>query len=423
MKRLLFIIALLIPATSFAKIYIPVNQPSDEKFPIAICDLNYSDGKNIAEVIRNDMMLSGYFNVFSPESTKEVEKSEGKDSDQINFDKWRQIDALALVKGKIVKESQGKLTVSLRLYDSLAGEMLVGKEYQAGKDQIREVAHRFSDEIMLALTGISGVFNTKIAYVAPEKKNRKEIAVMDMDGYGSWLVTKNKSINISPAWSPDGGSLAFTSYANGTPELYLKKLGGNNMTRVTSSEGANLTPAFSPTGDKILFASSRTSDTELYLASPRGKGVKQITNSFGIDISPSWSPGGQEFVFASDRTGKLHLYSMNLSGSFPLRLTFVGYQNDMPAWSPVGDKIAFAGRDMGAFDIFIMNPDGSNIQRLTIGSGNNENPTWSPDGRWIAFSSTREGGSAIYIMRADGSNQVRVSKGGGILPDWGPKRQ
>ncbi len=420
---LIILTALFMPIYAHARIYIPIDQPSTQKFPIAIADLEGGGtGKDIAEIIRNDLTLSGYFRIIPPSSFNEVAKKEGISQDDIRFSFWTAIDAQALVKGE-VKREKGKLSITIRLFDPFLREMLVGKQYIAEKKHVREVSHRFSDEIMHALTGIPGVFNTKIAYTAVTGKGRKGIYVMDMDGYNPFPVTKNKSLNLSPSWSPNGSQLVFTSYLKGDPDLYIATLGSKSMRKITSRMGSNITPSWSPNGSHIAFASSITGISNLFSVAPNGGKAHRLTNSRTIDISPCYSPDGGSIVFASERAGGLHLYRIGASGSDARRLTFVGYQNDMPSWSPMGDKIAFAGRDMGTFDIFIMNADGTNIQRLTIGSGSNENPSFSPDGRLITFSSTRAGGPTIFLMRADGSNQMRISKGNGLLPSWGPQKK
>lgn len=412
----------MIPASASARIYIPIDQPADQKFPIAITDLKGGDiGEEIADIIRNDLTLSGYFRIIPTSSFADMAKKDGISQETIKFDFWSSIEAQALVKGEVGTES-GKQIITLRLFDPVLREMLVGKQYRAEKKHLREVAHRFSDEIMAALTGIPGVFNTKIAYTAMTGKGRKEIYTMDMDGYNPGSVTGNKSLNLSPSWSPDGSKIVFTSYTKGNPDLYVMNIGSKGMRKITSAGGANITPSWSPAGDKIAYASSSTGISNLYLVSPSGGDARRLTVNSNIDVSPSWSPDGSSIVFSSERAGGLHVFRIPSSGGAVQRLTFVGYQNDMPSWSPMGDKIAFAGRDMGTFDIFIMNPDGSNIQRLTVGSGSNEHPSFSPDGRLITFESSRGGARAIYIMRADGSNQTRISKGNGELPEWGPQK-
>jgi TolB protein len=425
MKKLLSLIALfitVIPAAAFARIYIPIDQPSDQKFPIAITDLTGGEGDDISDIIRNDLELSGYFRIIPADSFKEVAKKEGISQDTIRFSFWTAIEAQALVKGEVTKE-KGKYVITARLFDPFLREMLVGKQYKADKKHLREAAHRFSDEIMHALTGIPGVFNTKIAYTAVTGKGRKGIYVMDMDGFNPFAVTKNKSLNLSPSWSPTGDRLVYTSYVKGDPDLYVSPLNSRRMQKITSRTGSNITPAWSPSGNAIAFGSSASGISNIYAKGPSGGNARRLTVNRTIDIAPTWSPDSSMIAFASERSGGLHLFKMPASGGDAQRLTFVGYQNDMPSWSPMGDKIAFAGRDMGTFDIFIMNSDGSNIQRLTIGNGSNEHPSFSPDGRLITFSSTRDGGLAIYLMRADGSNQMRISKGNGLLPSWGPQKK
>ncbi|MFA4874895.1 MAG: Tol-Pal system beta propeller repeat protein TolB [bacterium] len=414
---------LLAPAVASARIYIPIDQPADQKFPIAVANLNDGgEGDDIADIIRNDLTLSGYFRIIPNSSFAEVARKEGISQDSIRFEYWTSIEAQALVKGEVSHES-GKTIVTLRLFDPFLRDMLVGKQYRAEKKHIREVAHRFSDEVMLALTGIPGVFNTKIAYTAVTGKGRKEIYTMDMDGYNPQAVTNNKSLNLSPTWSPNGRQLVFTSYLKGTPELYVSTVGEKGMKKITSMGGSNITPSWAPDGSRIAFSSSASGICNIYTITPNGGKAARLTASKVIDIAPKWSPDSGAFVFASERAGGLHLFRMPSSGGGAQRLTFVGYQNDMPSWSPMGDKIAFAGRNAGTFDIFIMNPDGSNIQRLTVGSGSNEHPSFSSDGRLITFASTRGGAPAIYIMRADGSNQTKVSKGNGVLPEWGPQKR
>jgi TolB protein len=425
MKKILTLIALaavLIPSVAFARIYIPIDQPSDQKFPIAIANLEGSKGEKIAEIVRNDLELSGYFRIIPASSFRKVAGKDGISQDTIRFSFWTAIGAQALVKGEVTKE-KGKYVVTARLFDPFLREMLVGKQYKAKKKHLREVAHRFSDEIMHALTGIPGVFNTKIAYSAVTGKGRKGIYVMDMDGHNPFAVTKNKSLNLSPSWSPKGDRVVYTSYVKGDPDLYISKLGSRRMKKLTARMGSSITPSWSPNGGTIAFASSITGISNLYTKRPSGGKARRLTKSRTIDISPCYSPEGDQIVFSSERAGGLHLYKMPAGGGGAQRLTFVGYQNDMPSWSPMGDKIVFSGRDMGTFDVFVMNADGSNIQRLTLGAGSNTHPSFSPDGRLVTFASSRGGGPAVYIMRADGSSQVRVSKGNGLLPSWGPWKE
>lgn len=427
MKKVLFLVfcLLLYASSASARIYIPVDQPSDKLFPIAIAPMVPLEGvgfsskvlRDIPEIIKNDMRLSGYFEVISDSAF--LDTGNALTADTINFSKWTAIEAGALVKGSVRKDG-GRFIVQLKLFDPYAATMLVGKQYTASEKDIRSVAHRFSDEIMEALTGKRGIFNTKIAYSGITGKNKKAIFVMDVDGENTVRVTRDSSIDLGPSWSPDGSQLTYASYQKGNPEIYVVNLGSGSVRQITNNKNTNITPVFTPDGSQIYYASSLGSSTEIFASPAKGGKAVQITDNSGINIAPRFSKDGGTMVYSSTVPGRLHVYRTSPGGGLGARLTFVGTHNDSPDISPDGMKIVFCGQDSGAFDIFIMNSDGTNIQRLTIDSGNNEHPRWSPDGRYIVFSSTRDGAPGIYMMRADGANQVKISSVAGHLPDWGP---
>jgi len=441
MKHLgFFWISLLIALTSFStqaqtpestsarKIYIIIDQPSAEKkFPIAVPDLLYTKKTNdkdnfairIPDVIRNDLKLAGYFNVLDKASYPE-NPGNGLTGQEIDFKKWTAIEANALVKGGMSMDGSN-IVMELRLFDPYTGEMLVGKEYKVKKENYRAAAHRFMDEIMLALTGEKGIFSTKIS-AACGKVGHREIVIMDVDGENRIPVTKNGTINLSPAWSPDAKQVAFTSYAKYFPEIFTAQTAGKGSPkRVTYNSAMNLTPAWTPDGSGLAISSSMGGDPEIYLIDSRGNTLAQLTRNKGIDIGPTWSSDSQHIIFASERSGNLHLFSMDRNGGNVKRLTYAGYQNDQPDWSPKGDKVAFAGREGGGFDIFTMNADGSVIQRLTSGGGSNESPSYSPDGRYIVYSNKRSNKSDLYLMLWEGSNPTAITKTGDCVnPDWSP---
>lgn len=430
-RKIIFILAtagiIAFSNTALARIFIPIDQPADKKFPIAVADLVELEGsgvgnasKKISEIIRNDLELSGYFFVIPKKAY--LDRSDAVTAETIDFSKWRMIDAQAVVKGAVQKV-EGRIVVQLKLFDPHDREMLIGKQYTFETKELRRIAHRFSDEVMLSLTGIRGVFGTKIAFSAITAKRSKSIYIMDMDGENQQRITKDKSLNIGPAWSPDGGSLVFASYIKSFPEIYTVNLSTGMIRQLTSNRATNITPAWSPNGALIAYSSSSGGNMEIHIMDSGGQNTRRVTNSFGIDIAPRFSPDGNEFVYTSERGGSAHVYKSSISGGNSTRLTYVGSHNDSPDWSSDGQKVVFAGR-AGVYDIYTVNIDGSNVQRLTLGTGSNEHPRWSPDGRYIVFSSTRSGKPQIYMMRYDGANQVLLAKKlSGVVPAWGPWEQ
>jgi len=422
----LLLLGLLVPVSkSEGRLYVLIDQPSEKGFPIAVVDLlpigeKKSKGwsHHVGRKIRSDLKLTGLFELIEPEDYPKEPQAFSTDPASVQFGPWSLVGAQGVVLGSYAID-RGSVKVSLALYDPILGQQLVARTYNTRDDEISVVAHHFADEIVLALTGERGIFSTQIAFVCRVGK-RKEICLMDIDGDRVKQLTRERSINLSPAWSPSGKRLAYTSYTRqGNPEIFVLEENGSRK-QVTSNGTINVSPAWTPAGS-LTVAAALVGDTELYLMNSEGEIERRLTNSFGIDINPSWSPDGRSFVFASERAGRLHLFRASADGGALQRLTFVGYHNDNPAWSPRADKIVFQGRDQGHWDLFIMNADGSMIQRLTADQGNNESPTWAPNGRFLAFSSTRNGRSQIYVSREDGTNPIPIGpREGATQPAWSP---
>ena len=189
---------------------------------------------------------------------------------------------------------------------------------------------------------------------------------MDYDGAGAAHVTSNKSINLSPMWSPDTRSLAFTSYMRGYPYLYrMFPFESRPVQVVAGFLGINSSPAFSPDGRFLAMTLSRDGNPEVYLLNLATGAFRRLTTYSGIDTEPTWSPTGREIAFVSERAGGAHVFVMDAEGANVRRLTQAGF-NTQPRWSPKGDTIVFTSRQ-GNFDLWAVSPDGSNLRRLTAG--------------------------------------------------------
>jgi len=336
---------------------------------------------------------------------------------KINYSSWAAIGTQALILASLDKK-EDKLVSELRIYDIKTQAMRFGKRYIGEKNQIRRIAHTMSNDIVMHFTGRKGVADSKIVFCS-ERDETKEIYIMDYDGHNQKRLTGNDQIDISPALSPDGRLIAYTSYLKNNPDLYLMNRNGGNIKVLSSGEGLNATPSWSPDGQSILFTSSRDKNAEIYLISADGKELKRLTRNRAIDTTPCWSPTGKEIAFTSDRSGTPQIYTMDRDGANITRLTYHGSYNVSPAWSPDGQEIVYVSRVGINFDIFSMTVSTGDLRRITIDSGSNEHPTWSPDGRQLVFSSTRNGTSQIFISTRSGEKQKQITTGGkNTTPHW-----
>ncbi len=419
----IFLLTLLsLPATLTAQTgYIEVTAPGNRPLKLAVDTPRSLDAapvakaaKEMSDVVAFDMNMSGTVTAEAREQLPLAGSIKLADSD---FAAWQNggFDLLVLSEYSI---KGNDLTVEFRLYDVLNRKMMTARRYLGKSRDLRRFAHSFADEILFALTGEKGCFTTHIAFVTTQSGN-KEIAIMDWDGHNLLQLTRNRSINLNPDFSPDSYEILFTSYKKKNPDLYKRLLSNTAELPISQRKGLNITGTWSPDGSRIALSLSKDGNSEIYTLAKDGTQPVRLTVNPAIEISPTWSPDGKKIAFVSDRFGKPQIFIMNSDGSGVSRLTTAGSYNVNPRWSPKGDKIAYARMQGGGFQIYTINVDGSNDSQLTS-SGSSENPAWSPDGRFIAFSSKRGGGEAIYVMRSDGSGQIRISqsKGNSTQPAW-----
>lgn len=366
-----------------------------------------------------DLTACGLFQVLDRKSYLSP-PTEGVAATNINFTNWLNIGAEALVKTQLSGDGE-TLRGDVRLFTVASGREDLKVSESVGAKDARRLAHKLANAVYRAFTKEVGPFETKIAF-ARRVPGGKDVFLADWDGKNAQAMASG-GINVLPAVMPDRTGVAFTSYRQRKPELFVAH----------ASQGADLLVsagrmvsgvAYSPGGRQIAYSVSDGEFAEIWVANADGSSPRKLTDTkYFLNSSPAWSPDGQRIAFVSNRAGGPQLYVMSAQGGEARRLTFQGKYNTTPSWSPRGDVIAFTARDeRNSFDIFTVNVQSGKITRLTQGVGNNEEPSYSPTGRLILFTSTRNGGAKqLFIMTADGQNQTALTndKNDYATPDWG----
>ncbi|HEY2994861.1 MAG TPA: Tol-Pal system beta propeller repeat protein TolB [Methylomirabilota bacterium] len=375
-------------------------------------------GKILASVAGADLTFSGLFSVVAATGAIPANNPEAL---RQSWTEFAAAGAHAGVHGLLALRGE-RSEVEMRLYDLTTPELrlIATKKFELPAAQMRRLAHKVADEIVLQFTGEPGVADTKIAYVSGST-GAKEIAMADYDGVGGTPVTRNGSINLSPVWSPDARSLAFTSFKQGYPDLYRAfPFERRPEQTLAAFVGINSSPSFSPDGKSIAMTLSVTGNPEIHVLNLATGVMRRLTRHAGIDTEPTWSPTGRQIAWVSDRGGAPHIYVMDDQGLNVREITRGGFHTQ-PRWSPRGDLIAYTQR-AGVHDIWVVDVDGSNPRRLTSG-GDNQGPTWAPNGRHIAFQSNRLGRWQVFAMLADGSAPAPLTRGQSesTSPTWSPR--
>ena len=396
-----------------AKVYIDISSPAVKKVPIAITEFTGPQGKEISDVIRDDLDFTGVFLCLDRKAFIEAP------SQPFNQKNWSVIGADAVVKGEVTA-TEKELTAQVFLFDVAEGKEVFRKEYQTEASLLRPLAHTIANDIYKQMTGENGIFRSKVVFV--ERKGGEDgLYSADWDGHRVSDLGIRGNLLLSPHWSRDGSKLVYSSERYRQWGIYLLNFKKMSEVKVFSSKGTNIAGDFSSNADEVMFSSSMAGAPNLYVYGISTSKLSRLTSSRGIDVSPSLSPDGSQICFVSDRDGTPQLFIMSRNGYNIRRLTFSGSYNTSPSWSPRGDRIVFSGRQGNRNQIFIIGPDGSGLTQLT-GKGNNEDPSFSPDGRYIVFSSDRDGERAVYIMRSTGEAQKRISPKGvkSFGPRWSP---
>lgn len=366
----------------------------------------------MGEIIRDDLNFSPFYEIVEIDSLY----MRSMELEVMTLLGWSHLGAEYVVKGE--SEFGGDdIIFKYQMYSAKSGILFARGQFKSLITNYRRLAHRIANEIIMYLTGDEGIFDTRICFISARTGN-KELYLCDYDGANVYQLTGNGSINLSPAFDPDGRKILFTSFMNGDPQLYQYDVRDGKVEILAAYPGINSAARVSPDGENIVCALSRDGNAEIYLLDRSGKIKRRLTYTSAIESSPCWSPNGKEIAFTSDRSGSPQIYVMDKDGINLRRLTYIGGYNDSPDWSPKGDKLVYLSRVDGRFNICTIDVTGNNYRVLTE-KGSNENPHWSPDGNHIVFSSTRTGEKEIFLMDLYGNEEIRLTTGGGNSnPYW-----
>jgi TolB protein len=412
---------------AFSEFVVEVTRGQEDAIPIAIVPFASEEisaqSLDVAQVISNDLSRSGRFKPTDRQDM--IEQPHAGAS--ISFDDWRRLNNDYIVVGQMQPQGQDRYSINFELYNVLTRQRLLGYQISANRTGLRLASHQVADMIFDKILGIRGAFATRIAYVLvlgsmPNRTYR--LIVADADGENPRVVMQSNEPLMSPAWSPDGQRLAYVSFENRLPSVYVQILKSGERERVSAKAGVNQAPAWSPDGKKLaLTLSTRDGNLDVYVLDLTTQALTRVTDDPGIDTEPQWSKDGQSLYFTSDRAGGPQIYRVGVKpGDHPRRLTFQGNYNARPRVSPDESQLAFVTQEEGAYRIATMDLRGrGDVQVLTRGTFD-VSPSYAPNGAMIIYAGRDRGRGVLALVSADGRVQERLvaSEGEVQEPAWSP---
>ena len=409
-----------------AQLQIEITEYAGKQTPVAVVPFGWEGNDptapyDIDDVIAADLNRSGRFRTIPETDMLQMPVA----SVDIDFEDWSILGVEAVIIGTLTQTDDNVYSLQFQAFDVFTREQLVGYRMPVSRGTMRIAAHRAADMIYEKLTGIPGVFGTKVAYVTAQDQSVNKLyslVIADMDGENAHTIMESTDPIMSPAWSPDSRQLAYVSFENNVSTIFVQTLRTGNRIRVSSRPGINGAPAFSPDGRKlVLTLGGLDGNLDIHVMDLATRELTRLTTNRAIDTEGSWSPDGRMIYFTSDRSGGPQVYRVSVDGGAPERVTFEGGYNARPRLSPDGSKLAVVHLDRGAYRIGVIDLDSRDLLVVSTGS-QDESPSFAPNSDSLIYATRQGRNGVLEMVSADGLVRQRLASGAGDVrePVWSP---
>lgn len=170
------------------------------------------------------------------------------------------------------------------------------------------------------------------------------IWLLPVSGGTARRITDEYNDARQPAWSPDGRTIAFQGFRDGSYDIWAVDTAGTGLRRLTSGPDDDREPAYSRDGTRIAFSSDRGTGTnyDLWMLDLPSGALTQVTRDIGDDYMPTWSPDGSEIGFIGMRGRESRVLAVNVATGAERVLATTTGRADAPSWGPSGEVVYYA---------------------------------------------------------------------------------
>ncbi|GIZ11489.1 Tol-Pal system beta propeller repeat protein TolB [Pseudomonas sp. NCCP-436] len=403
-----------------------ISHGADRATPIAVVPFGWQGStvlpEDMAEIIGNDLRNSGYFEPIPRQNMISLPTQAG----EVIYRDWKAIGAQYVLVGSMVPNG-GRLQVQYALFNVSTEQQVLTGNVGGGTDQLRDMAHYIADQTFEKLTGVKGAFSTRLLYVTAERmgvnNTRYTLQRSDYDGARAVTLLQSREPILSPSFAPDGRRIAYVSFEQRRPRIFVQHIDTGRREQITNFEGLNGAPAWSPDGSRLAFVLSRDGNPEIYVMDMASRQLRRVTNHYAIDTEPFWGKDGQTLYFTSDRAGKPQIYKTNINSGAVERVTFVGNYNANPKLSADEKTLVMIHRQDG-FTVFKVAAQDLETNRLRILSDTSldESPTVAPNGAMLIYATRHQGRGVLMLASTNGRVRLPLPTAQGEVrePSWSP---
>ena len=404
MNKILLLIALqvLLLTNTYAELVIKIDKAEIGALPIMVHvdGLSKKYSPDIFEnIIENDLLSSGYFNILDSKNVKNTLSNL-----KTQYALWALSGSNYFLKASIFTENENEL-IKFTLHNVIKKEIMVSYKINLDKNNnIRKVSHKISNVIFESITGIEGIFDTKIAYISTEKSKERNIYklhVADVDGFNSVTIYKSSKQLMSPTWSPKNNKIAYVSFENHRPEIFIQTLATGERVKLINGNVSSSAPAWSPNEKFMAYTSSVNGNLEIFIHNFLTRDNRRITNSLGIDTESEWGLKSEKIFFTSDRNGNPNIYSKFINNGKARRITYEGTYNADANLSSDGKYLSLVHNNGSGHKIAIYSINDKFLKVISRGRLD-EAPSFAPNGKMVLFASKKLNKGILVAASNDG---------------------
>lgn len=423
-----FVLSLSVSSSASALLSMELTQGVAGAIPIAVVPFA-NDSKvpqPIASVIASDLKNSGRFKVFGKNALSQFPTS----VKAVSAKYFRNLGTDNVVIGQVKALGSDQYQITFQLLDMYSTEAgspsVLTQTYKVSGKELRAVAHHISDLVYEKITGVRGIFSTRIAYVVVQGdkpgKKRYVLEVSDQDGFNPRPLLNSPQPVMSPSWSPDGKKIAYVSFENRHASIYIHDVITGKRELMSEFRGINGAPAWSPDGSKLALVLSRQSSPNIFVMDVATKKLTQLTDDYYINTEPTWAPDGSYLMFTSNRSGGPQIYQLDPKTKAVKRVTYDGGYNARASFSPDGKNIAVIHKVSGIFKIGMLGLDDGRMKVLTTSAGDSASPSVAPNGSMVLYDTRVAGRNMLGMVSSDGRVQILLPARDGNAQDpaWSP---